>query len=103
MTTDSPIDPLTNLDGIRADIESHRAELPTDVVDCVGCHIAVNDAPALIAEVERLRTRDHIAELAIAYVNEPEDTDVGRVTQLYHELEAAVRHMHAVSDREARP
>lgn len=100
MTTDAPIDPLANLDGIRTDIEAHRAELPTDVVDCVGCHIAVNDVPALIAEVERLRIRDHIAELAIGYVSEPvENTD--RVTERYYELEAAVRHMQAVDARSA--
>ena len=41
----------------------------------------------------------HIAELAIAYVNAPEGTD--RVSQAYHELEAAVRHMQAVDARQA--
>ncbi|MFY1686424.1 hypothetical protein [Plantactinospora sp. WMMB782] len=51
MTAREPLD----LDGILTDVTGHAAELPADVVDCVGCHIAVTDVPALVAEVRALR------------------------------------------------
>lgn len=48
-------------------------------------------ADALAAE------QNTIAELAIAYVELPEES--GQVTGAYHELESAVRHMRAVESR----
>lgn len=107
MTTDLP-DPVTNLDGLRTDIDAHRAELPTDVVDCVGCHIAVNDVPALIAELERTRALVKAARAWRAQFEKPADTKLPRMRALIDavdELDRAdlardvAQHQRALLDR----
>lgn len=59
-----------NLDDIRTDIEAHRAELPVDTVCCVGCHIALTDVPALLAEVERLTVARGLYVADVAHLRE---------------------------------
>ena len=48
-----------DLTALRTEIEDHLGELPQNVTCCPGCRTALEDGPALVAEVERLR-----AELA---------------------------------------
>ncbi len=46
-----------DLDAIKARVDGHLAELPEDTHCCHGCMMLSDEVPALIAEVERLRTQ----------------------------------------------
>ncbi|MEO3929276.1 hypothetical protein ABGB07_36305 [Micromonosporaceae bacterium B7E4] len=72
LNLDTNREPL-DLDGILTDVTGHAAELPADVVDCVGCHIAVTDVPRLVAELRATRAemdrRQAVVDAAIQAVN----------------------------------
>lgn len=84
---DTAREPL-DLDGILIDVTGHSAELPVDVVDCVGCHIAVTDVPRLVAKIDRLRAeldrRQAVVDAACRAVN---TDDVDEWNELVHAVD----------------
>lgn len=76
-----------DLDSILTDAVAHAAELPVDVVDCVGCHIAVTDAPRMVTAIRELTARIDAAHSTLSGIEGvDEESTAGS-------LEAAVEHV----------